>query len=91
MIIPKMNERGMMRADFEDLNGKSCSIQESMVAKYPALWLGINEGTHLDGHCLSRMHISHDLAVELVDLLQFFIDYGELPGQPGSIPATEVA
>ena len=72
--------RGFLRADFRDLYGKACSIQESSLADEPALWLGVNDGSHhhLTCDCLARMHISQELAGELIPMLQRFVETGGL-------------
>lgn len=71
--------RGFRRADFTDLYGAACSIQESSLVEPPALWLGRDAGTHLQGDCLARMHLTQAQAAELIGLLQHFVDTGELP------------
>lgn len=72
-------ERGFRRMDFKDRNGESCSIQESSIATESCLWLGCDHGTHHMGSCMARMHLTQELAAELIPLLQHFVDSGELP------------
>ena len=67
----KKTRRGFLIGNFKDSNNKECSIQESSVATYGAIWLGVN-GT-------ARMHIGRTQAAELIPLLQYFVDYGMLP------------
>ena len=81
--------RGFQRGDFADLYGHECSIQESSLATDSAIWLGCNEGNHYwDGKdnpqsgrltCCARMHLNVEQVKELLPLLLFFVDHGELP------------
>jgi hypothetical protein len=73
--------RGFLRAEFSDLSGAACSIQESSLATEGAIWLGCNKGEHhhLTGDCLCRMHVSRELAASLIPLLQHFVNTGLLP------------
>lgn len=75
-------ESGFVRGTFKDRDGEECSIQESSVATEHMLWLGLDEGTHVDGHCLARMHITKEIAEELVRHLNCFIYTGQLPEEP---------
>lgn len=76
-------ERGFRRADFEDQNGKACSIQESSVATDDLLWLGCDEGLHgAEGHCLARMHLSRSEAGALASMLRHFELHGYLMDDP---------
>ena len=77
--------RGFRRADFNDFNGEACSIQESSIATQACLWLGMNTGTHHQGECLARMHLTKDMAKELIPLLQHFVETGELPEPRDSV------
>lgn len=72
-------QRGFSYAEFTDLYGAKCSIQKSSLATDDAIWLGAQTGTHVDGQCLARMHLSRDMAQMLIPLLQHFVDTGELP------------
>lgn len=73
--------RGFRRAEFSDKYGDECSIQESSLATEHAIWLGCNEGRHVEGVCLARMHLTQELASQLLPLLQYFVDSGELPNK----------
>jgi hypothetical protein len=77
----KFTDRGFARADFKDANGEECSIQESSVATDYMLWLGCNEGLHHMGACLARMHLTRDMARDLIRLLRRFVDTGRLSGR----------
>lgn len=74
----KATNRGFMRAEFTDYNGDACSIQESSIATDHLLWLGLNTGTHHMGECLARMHLTREMAADLIPLLQRFVDTGGL-------------
>jgi hypothetical protein len=76
----RMTERGFMRGDFVDRYGEKCSIQESSLATEPCIWLGQNEGTHhhVTGSCSARMHLTQEMAAELIPLLQRFVAQGGL-------------
>lgn len=74
----QLTERGFARADFKDRNGEDCSIQESSIATEYCLWLGQNSGTHHQGHCLARMHLTQAHAAALIPLLQNFVETGRL-------------
>jgi len=39
----KKTERGFSRLDFDDANGKKCSLQKSSSAVEPQIWLGIDD------------------------------------------------
>ena len=71
--------RGFQRREWADLNGEACSIQESSLATECAIWLGCASGTHVDGACLARMHLSRVMVKELLPLLQHFAETGRLP------------
>ena len=71
--------RGFERNDFKDIYGHSCSIQESSLATIDALWIGCDEGTHVDGSCMARMHIDKDIAKMLIKKLRHFVRTGRLP------------
>lgn len=70
--------RGFQRADFKDLYGAECSIQRSSLADPPAIWLGQNSGSHHQGECLARMHLTQEMAAALIPLLKKFVETGEL-------------
>lgn len=71
-------QRGFARIEFTDFNGDACSLQKSSVATEDLIWLGCNEGTHVDGHCLARMHLTRTMVADLLPLLQRFVETGEL-------------
>lgn len=72
-------QRGFVRSDFKDFYGAECSIQESSLATDDAIWLGCNEGTHVDGTCCARMHLNREQAAALIPVLERFVKSGRLP------------
>lgn len=61
--------RGRRKHLFKDSHGRSCSVQESSSSR-SALWFGV---------CTSRMHLTQELAAQLLPLVQHFVDTGKLP------------
>jgi len=82
-LIPA--ERGFQRANFLDLNGQECSIQESSLATENAIWLGCDTGLHHQGECLARMHLNQEQVAALLPLLASFVQHGHLPQADGQI------
>jgi len=92
-IMFQPTRRGFLKAEFKDLYGDSCSIQMSSLADERAIWIGRDGGTHYktgNGHqvidlekdgydCVARMHLSRKQVAELIPILQFFVDNGNLP------------
>ncbi len=78
--------RGFRRTDFLDLYEEKCSLQESSLATDNAIWLGCNEGLHIDGECCARMHLNQEHVLELIPLLQYFVETGKLPGNKVKMP-----
>lgn len=80
--------RGFRLVEFRDSHENDCSIQESSSALTPMLWLGCNAAIHTSVNgtplCLSRMHLSQERVRELIPLLQYFVETGELPSNGGA-------
>jgi len=74
----RKTEREFRRADFLDLYGVSCSIQESSLATDFALWFGADKGTHHRGECMARMHLNQQLVRHLLPHLTRFAKTGRL-------------
>lgn len=72
-------DRGFTRSDFKDKYGKECSIQESSLATEHCIWLGCNEGVHVEGECCARMHLTQAHVAILIPVLKFFAENGYLP------------
>lgn len=82
----EFTQRGFARADFTDRYGAACSIQDSSIATEDCIWLGCDEGTHVDGQCCARMHLTQELAAELIPLLQRFVETGSIvPNDDGPV------
>jgi hypothetical protein len=90
-MIIKPTQRGFKRAEFVDRYGAKCSIQESSLATEYCIWLGCeSETVDLQGRpCGARMHVSQELAAELIPLLQVFVATGLLPDASDSPPVPE--
>ncbi len=74
-------DRGFTLGHFLDRYGYGCSIQESSLATENCLWLGADEINSAPG-CEPnnrRIHLTREMAAELVPLLRYFIRTGELP------------
>lgn len=81
MIRLKPTERGFLRGEFLDEMGEKCSIQESSLASERCVWLGCEHEMihqHTGQPCGARMHLTRDMAVNIVMHLQRFIETGRL-------------
>lgn len=80
----KFTERGFVRGDFIDRYGEPCSIQKSSLATEDCIWLGCDEPKvhHVTGNVLGRMHLTQEMAADLIPLLQAFVETGDLPVPP---------
>lgn len=76
----KTTPRGFLRGEFVDRYGEKCSIQESSIADEFCIWLGCEHETKArDGEPVgARMHLTQELARDLILLLQRFANTGEL-------------
>ena len=74
-----ITDRGFILGEFRDLHGSLCSIQESSLATESALWVGVSEPYEgaRGGHNV-RMHLSQEMAAELVDVLRSHAKHGDL-------------
>lgn len=73
--------RGFARGEFTDLYGEACSIQESSLMDPDAIWLGCEHETkhRATGEpCGARMHLTKQMAADLIPLLQRFVETGRL-------------
>ena len=80
--LASANDRGFLRGEFTDRYGEQCSIQKSSLAGEDCIWLGCNHETinHKTGQqCGARMHLTRQMAADLLPLLQHFVETGELP------------
>lgn len=89
----KETSRGFARIDFKDQYGIGCSLQKSSLATEDCIWLGCNEANPKvlipgigwqpiempDGYIAdTRMHLTQEMAKELIKHLQTFVDTGDL-------------
>lgn len=82
----QFTNRGFPRADFVDQYGEACSIQDSSIATEDCIWLGCNAGTHHQGQCMARMHLTRAMVAELLPILQRFVATGTIaPDDDGPI------
>jgi hypothetical protein len=71
--------RGFARAEFDDLYGSKCSIQESSLADQHAIWLGVHEPSpQYQEKKSSRMHLNQEQAAQLLPLIERFVKTGGL-------------
>ena len=63
----RKTERGFERIDFVDFYDVPCSLQQSSLATEDAVWLG--QGSY-------RMHLNREQVVELIAVLQRWVDTG---------------
>jgi len=72
--IETRHEGFWLLATFTDLYGHNCSIQTSSGAEYLGFWLGRDD---VDG-TPARMHLTQQMAADLIPLLQSFALTGHL-------------
>lgn len=63
------NDRGFLRGEFRDGYNQPCIIQESSSAEGNYIWLG---------HVGTPMHLTQEVAADLIPHLQRFIETGRL-------------
>jgi len=83
----KRTLRGFVNADFTDLYGSECSIQDSLLATDDAIWLGVDHINAKEWSTIvgvdpekipARMHLSREMVAELLPILQRFVDTGSI-------------
>lgn len=70
--------RGFEFVQFTDRYGARCSLQKSSLAEEAAIWLGVEtnqQGAPLDG---GRMHLTQEMAADLLPFLRRFVEEGRL-------------
>jgi hypothetical protein len=80
IVIARANDRGFLKGKFLDYYCEECSIQESSLATEDCIWLGCDHET-VDSKgrpCGSRMHLTRDMAADLIVHLQRFVETGRL-------------
>jgi hypothetical protein len=78
MLAP--TQRGFLRAEFYDLYGSKCSIQESSLADTAAIWFGVE--TDFEKRECTRMHLTPEMVREMLPLLEHFAKNGSLDISP---------
>lgn len=69
MIDMDKTNRGFGRGSFIDRYGEKCSIQDSSLATEECIWLGVDS---------NRMHLTVEMAQELIVVLQRFVETGSV-------------
>lgn len=85
-----LTHRGFRYAAFVDRYGEAASIQESSLATESAIWLGLDKGTHHLEECSARMHLTQEMAAELIPMLQHFVETGYLPDAVEAVVGADV-
>lgn len=72
--------RGFARGEFLDRYGEKCSIQKSSLATEDCIWLGCDHETFTPGGMPAgaRMHLTREMAADLIPLLVKFVETGDL-------------
>jgi len=81
MIKIKLTNRGFARGEFKDRYGAACSIQKSSLADEECIWLGCEHETIHEvtkEPCGARMHLTRQMAADIVMHLQRFIETGDI-------------
>lgn len=78
MIEFKKTQRGFLFGEFKDRYGAECSIQESSLATEAAIWLGVDKDHNGQEVQFGRMHLTQDMAKELIPVLRYFAMTGQL-------------
>ena len=81
MIEFRRTGRGFLRGVFADRYGAACSIQKSSLATEDCIWLGCDhEATDpTTGERIgARMHLTREMAADLLPHLLRFIETGDL-------------
>lgn len=89
----KKTSRGFQVRSFQDSKGVECSIQQSSIADYDAIWIGCNDANPMElfpflgwvdismpdrYYATTRMHINRHQAQKIINTLQHWINTGEL-------------
>jgi hypothetical protein len=79
-FIASETHRGFGLIEFKDDNDRECSIQKSSCAEDHKIWMGCESGTHHNGQCMARMHLTREMATKIVTILNQFIETGYIDG-----------
>ena len=78
MIKLTSTKRGLLQGEFEDRNGRKCSIQESSLQTEQCLWLGVDVDENGQPLTNVRMHLTRKMAHDLFNFLRHFSRVGSL-------------
>ena len=78
MIEIKQTLRGFLVGEFKDRYGAECTIQESSLATEACIWLGVNTDHNGEAVQFGRMHLTQEMARELIPILRHFARTGSL-------------
>jgi len=82
----KQTRKGLMRAEFRDRYGALCSIQESSIPGEDCIWLGVDVDIEGEEIRNGRMHLTRDMALELIPILRHFARRGTVGSDPKDDP-----
>jgi len=74
----KPTKKGLLRAEFRDRFGAVCSIQESSFPDEDCLWFGVEVDIHGNESNGGRMHLTQEMARQLMPVLRHFLRTGKL-------------
>lgn len=74
----KPTKRGFLRATFQDRYGSECSVQESSLAGEDCIWLGVEVDFQGNEVPRARMHLTQQMARDLIPVLRHFARSGRL-------------
>lgn len=74
----KPTKKGLLRGEFVDRYGQTCSIQESSLAGEDCAWLGVEVDREGREVLNGRMHLTRDMARQLIPVLRHFVREGTL-------------
>jgi hypothetical protein len=79
MVIEE-TARGFALAKFVDAAGLQCSLQDSSLASEACIWLGVASIPGI-GDCVTRMHLTQDMALQVARALQAALGNGGMAPQ----------
>ena len=78
MTETKFTSRDFAVREYSDYHDNKYSIEKSNSVDIGTIWFG-PYNPDLDGVSFPRMHLSREQVAELIPVLQYFVDTGELP------------
>jgi hypothetical protein len=70
-------ENNFIVAEFEDKNGSTCVVSDSSVVNEACIRLSVAAAAQ--GEAGLKMHLNQQMAADLIPVLQYFVDHGEMP------------